>query len=132
MTLLSQHAFKNKTPQQLDLFAEVTSESSGESEVVKIISHHPKAAADTAPIALVTPAADPLIGATVRLPNDLCKCGSDIAVVGTGTGTHRARLQCRSCGRFRGWLSKFTADWIEAVAAKCGGSETTTIKAPKL
>jgi hypothetical protein len=110
MNSLSQRVAENKAPFQLDLFAAPS--------------------APTAPS--IVPSADPLISQSVRLPADPCKCGSENAVIGTGTETHHARLHCRSCGRFRGWLSKFTADSIEAVAAKFGAPETITIKGPKL
>jgi hypothetical protein len=120
MNVLNPHAFKNKTPFQLDLFAAATAEQS---------APEPLTPAAAPPI---VPAADPLIGQAVRLPNDLCKCGSDIAVIRAGKGPHHARLQCRSCGRFRGWVCKFTADWIASVAAKFGAPEIITIKAPYL
>jgi hypothetical protein len=68
---------------------------------------------DAAPIA--APAHDPLAGLAVKLEHDRCKCGGDIAIIGDGKAMHRASLSCRSCGRFRGWLSRHTADWIEAV-----------------
>jgi hypothetical protein len=58
---------------------------------------------------------DPLAGLAVKLERDRCKCGSDTAIIGDGKAMHRASLSCRSCGRFRGWLSRHTADWIEAV-----------------
>jgi hypothetical protein len=61
------------------------------------------------------PAADPLAGLAVKLEHDPCRCGSDTAIIGTGNAIYRATLTCRSCGRPRGWLSRPTADWIEAV-----------------
>ena len=61
------------------------------------------------------PPADPLAGLAVKLEHDRCKCGSDTAIIGTGNAMHRATLTCRSCGRPRGWLSRPSANWIEAV-----------------
>jgi hypothetical protein len=74
---------------------------------------------------------DPLAGLLVKTP-DQCRCGSDVAVIGAGTAMHRASLNCRSCGKHRGWLSKFTADWIEAVARKFGAPEIITLRGPRL
>jgi hypothetical protein len=74
-----------------------------------------------------SPSPDPLVGLLVELP-DTCRCMSTVAVIGTGTQIHRAMLSCRSCGRHRGWLSKFTADWIAHVAAKFGAPEIIKIQ----
>jgi hypothetical protein len=70
---------------------------------------------------------DPLTGRAVELPNDLCKCGSNVAIIDGDR-----HLNCRSCGRRRGWLSKSTADWIAEVAARFGAPEIITIRGPKL
>jgi hypothetical protein len=70
---------------------------------------------------------DPLLGLTVELPDE-CRCASNVAIIGAGTQIHRAALNCRSCGRHRGWLSKFTADWITHVAARFGAPEIIKIK----
>jgi hypothetical protein len=72
------------------------------------------------------PASDPLTGRLVELPNDRCKCGSDVVVIGRDR-----QLHCRSCGRRRGFLSTFTANWIAAVVATAG-ADTITIRGPKL
>jgi hypothetical protein len=72
------------------------------------------------------PATNPLTGRFVELPNDRCKCGSDVAVIGRDR-----QLNCRSCGRRRGFLSAFTANWIAAVVATAG-TDTITIRGPKL
>jgi hypothetical protein len=92
VTSLSQHSPKNKTAQQFDLFEAAPTDD---------------AASIAAPATLA--------GLAVKLERDRCKCGSDTAIIGDGKAMHRASLSCRSCGRFRGWLSRFTADWIEAV-----------------
>jgi hypothetical protein len=59
--------------------------------------------------------ADPLAGLVLKLEHDPCRCGSDTAIIGEGSAMYRATLTCRSCGRHRGWLSRPTANWIEAV-----------------
>jgi hypothetical protein len=160
MNVLNPHAFKNKTPLQLDLFGKTAADLGVSKDTVNRARNSPVSnetypvqkppRARNSPVSNETPetvtgrdgkqypvqrtpkVADPLIGLAVRLPNDLCKCGSDIAVIGTGTAPHYARLQCRSCGRFRGWLSKFTADWIAGVAASFGAPETITLRGPRL
>jgi hypothetical protein len=110
MTEIPQGAPTHKPPrQQLDLFG-------------------PAAPSSTAsPPSLPSPSPDPLIGLLVELP-DACRCASNVAIIGTGTQIHRAMLSCRSCGRHRGWLSKFTADWIEQVAAKFGAPEIIKVQ----
>lgn len=67
-----------------------------------------------------------LTGRAVELPNDRCKCGSNVAII-----DHDRQLNCRSCGRRRGFLSKPTADWIVEVI-KTVGAETITICGPAL
>ena len=118
MNFLNPHAFKSKAPLQLDLFAAAPATPVA-----------PKPNAPAAPS--IVPAAAPLIGMSVRLPNDHCRCGAETAVIRAGTGPHYAQLQC-SCGRFRGWLSKFTANWIASVAAQFGAPEIITLPGPKL
>ena len=98
MTVLDQHPSKNKL-QQLDLFADEA----------------PTERTDDAAPAVAAPTRDPLAGLAVKLEHDRCKCGSDTAIIGAGKAMHHASLTCRSCGRHRGWLSRFTANWIEAV-----------------
>jgi hypothetical protein len=72
------------------------------------------------------PTTDRLTGRAVELPNDRCKCGSNVAII-----DHDRQLSCRSCGRLRGYLSKHTADWITEVI-KTVGTETITIRGPSL
>ena len=59
---------------------------------------------------------DPLTGLSVKLPEP-CRCGSDVARIGD---------------RHRGWLSKFTANWIEDVATKFGAPEIITLRGARL
>jgi hypothetical protein len=94
---------------QLNLFSNPTSPSSAASP------------------SLPAPTLDPLTGLSVELP-DACRCASNVVIIGAGTQIHRAMLRCRSCGRHRGWLSKFTADWIEHVAARFGAPEIIKIQ----
>jgi DNA-directed RNA polymerase subunit RPC12/RpoP len=69
---------------------------------------------------------DRLTGRAVELPNDRCKCGSNVAII-----DRDRHLNCRSCGRPRGYLSKPTADWIIEVI-KTVGAETIAIRGPAL
>jgi hypothetical protein len=71
-------------------------------------------------------AVDPLTGRSVDLENDACKCGSKHAVIDGDLHLH-----CRSCGRPRGFLTVFTAQWISAVIATVG-AESIVIRGPKL
>ena len=74
---------------------------------------------------------DPLVGLVVKLERDRCKCGSDTVII--GAGMHRASLSCRSCGRFRGWLSRHTADLIESVISLHGRRDKPIIvRGPQL
>jgi hypothetical protein len=72
------------------------------------------------------PATVRLAGRSVELPNDPCRCGSRDAIIDGDR-----RLNCRSCGRRRGFLSAFTANWIIEVI-KTVGAETITIRGPAL
>lgn len=123
MTSLSQHSPKNKAARQLDLFAnEVPTERTDNAAPVfrdmGDVTEKPVAAATLA---------DPLAGLVVKLEHDFCRCGSNVAIIGDGKAMHRASLNCRSCGCFRGWLSKFTANWIEAVVNLHGRPDTPII-----
>jgi hypothetical protein len=78
--------------QQLDLFAEVDTSPSS-------------AAAASVPAMLS------LAGIEVQLPK-ICQCGSPLALVGPGAGPHAARLNCRTCNRHRGWLSRASYEFL--------------------
>jgi hypothetical protein len=56
-------------------------------------------------------APDPLLGLSVELPG-VCGCAATTALIGTGTGPHRASLHCASCSRHRGWVTHTTAAFI--------------------
>jgi hypothetical protein len=64
-----------------------------------------------------TPSSSP-IGLAVVPPKRCRSCGSDTAIIGSSAGPHYARLNCRSCGRHRGWLSgetfRFLSDAIDS------------------
>jgi len=97
VSVYHQHAQKNKTTRQ-----------------PQIGNRFRFGVSDVAPV-VAAPADDPLAGLAVKLEHDRCKCGSDTAIIGAGKAMHHTSLTCRSCGRHRGWLSRFTANWIEAV-----------------
>jgi hypothetical protein len=65
-----------------------------------------------------------LLGLHVKLP-DARRCGSDVAVIGEDNV-----LTCRSCRRRCGFLSQFTANWLQQVAAKFGAPEVITLRTP--
>jgi hypothetical protein len=112
VALYHQHAQKNKTAQQPDLFDE---------------------GAPPAPHAIASATTDPLTGLVVELPDDFCRCGSNTAIIGAGVNIHRAALRCRSCHRHRGWLSRRTADWIESIISLHGRPDKpVVIRGPRL
>jgi hypothetical protein len=58
---------------------------------------------------------------------------SDTAIIGDGRAMHRASLTCRGCGRHRGWLTTFTANWIESVISLHGRPDKPIIvRVPQL
>jgi hypothetical protein len=72
------------------------------------------------------PAADPLIGLTLTLPDSCSKCGAGETLVGPGSGPHLASLRCAVCEIFRGWVGHRThAFLLETV--KQFGRPTTPI-----
>jgi hypothetical protein len=72
------------------------------------------------------PAAVRLTGRYVELANDPCRCGSRDAIIDGDR-----QLNCRSCGRRRGFLSAFTADRIIEII-KTVGADSIAIRGPKL
>ena len=126
MTSLSQHSPKNKT-RQLDLFAD---EAPPEHAVTQIGNCF-RFGSDVAPV-VAAPADDPLASLAVQFEHDFCRCGSNVATIGGGRAMHRASLTCRSCNRFRGWLSRHTANWIESVISLHGRPDKPIIlRGPK-
>ena len=87
---------------------------------------------DDTPAAVTAATADPLAGLMVQFERGFCRCGSNVATIGDGTAMHRACLNCRSCGRSRGWLSWHTANWIESVISLHGQPDKPIIlRGPK-
>jgi hypothetical protein len=64
---------------------------------------------------------------SVKMP-DVCRCGTNTAIIHPGAGPHEASLRCQSCDRFRGWLSKSTADWIARIAKMFGAPDIITLR----
>ena len=54
-------------------------------------------------------------------------CCRNVCVINEGKPPHAGRLQCADCDRFRGWLSKSTAQWIEHVVTRFGAPTTPII-----
>jgi hypothetical protein len=69
-----------------------------------------------------------LVGQKVRMRTN-CNCGADTAVIGASEGKYYATLTC-SCGRSRGYLTEFTGQWIEAIAAKFGAPAAIVLRQP--
>jgi hypothetical protein len=60
----------------------------------------------------------PLIGVTVLLERAVDRnkpCCRSVATITPGAGPHPAGLVCADCGRFRGWMSKPTAQRLNEV-----------------
>jgi hypothetical protein len=69
---------------------------------------------------VVTPESrGPLAGLAVRLP-DVCRCGSDVAKIGSPVGPHLAELYCAHCERHRGWLPRVAHEFLAEVVNKFG------------
>jgi hypothetical protein len=76
------------------------------------------------------PASGSLAGLKVKLdrPADHDKpCCNNVCIIKAGKGPHAGALHCAGCGRFRGWLSKSTAAWIESVIARFGAPVTPIV-----
>ena len=73
---------------------------------------------------------DPLVGLKVRMPSR-CRCSTDAARIGPGTVTHRGSIRCSRCDTHRAWLSKDTAQWVQAVANKFGAPPLITLRTPR-
>jgi hypothetical protein len=67
------------------------------------------------------------MGLAVRLPTD-CACGANTAVIGADAGGRFAAALTCSCGKHRGYLTEFTASFVEAVAKRFGAPETITLR----
>jgi hypothetical protein len=63
--------------------------------------------------------ADAIIGIEVQLPHH-CECGHGLFHIGPGRGAHRASLRCTRCGRYCGWLSSESANFLTTVVARFG------------
>jgi hypothetical protein len=71
-----------------------------------------------------------ILGLKVRLDRPIDHdrpCCRNLAVIGDGKPPHAHALACADCGRFRGWLSKPTAQWIEHVVTRFGAPTTPII-----
>jgi len=77
-----------------------------------------------------TAASDLLLGLPVQLP-DLCYCGSTLATIEAGVGSHRAGLRC-ACGRHRGWLATAAHKFLTETVRRFGRpTEPIQIRVPK-
>jgi hypothetical protein len=67
-----------------------------------------------------SPSTDPIVGLSARMPLPCRQCGSISAVIeSTGRPMHHGSLRC-GCGRFRGWVSKQTYDFVTAAIKQFG------------
>jgi hypothetical protein len=71
-----------------------------------------------------------IIGFKIKLDRPVDRerpCCRNVCIIGPGKGPHADALQCADCGQHRGWLSKFTAQWIEQVASRFGAPTTPIV-----
>jgi hypothetical protein len=76
------------------------------------------------------PASGSLVGLRVKLDRPIDRdrpCCSNVCIIKAGGGPHAGALHCAVCGRFRGWLSKSTAAWIESVVTRFGAPSTPIV-----
>jgi hypothetical protein len=62
-------------------------------------------------------------GLAVKLP-DSCRCGSDIARIGSPAGPHLAELRCTMCQQHRGWLPRAAHQFLTETINKFGRPDT--------
>jgi hypothetical protein len=74
---------------------------------------------DTAPPA---EASDLLIGLEVKLP-DKCRYERAVALIGPGSGPHKAALRC-GCGKHRGWVSNASFAFLQKIVETFGRPTT--------
>jgi hypothetical protein len=70
---------------------------------------------------------EPLKRLEVRLDRDIDRinrCCENRAIIHPGKGPHQGQLRCARCDKFRGWLSKATADWLLTVIERFGQPAT--------
>jgi hypothetical protein len=68
----------------------------------------------------IMPAADPLAGLLVQLPDRCAACDAQIAKVGKGAGPHKASLTCIDCNAHRGWMSSHAHGVLVSITEKFG------------
>jgi hypothetical protein len=72
------------------------------------------------------PAADPsdlLLGLEVKLPDKCPSCEGAVALIGTGSGPHKAALRC-GCGKHRGWVSNVSYAFLQKIVETFGRPTT--------
>jgi hypothetical protein len=72
----------------------------------------------------------PIAGLTVSLPGQ-CRCGCRLGVIGSSSGLHEHRIDCKQCGNWRQWLGKTESDFIRAISEKFGAPPTPIIIRPR-
>jgi hypothetical protein len=71
--------------------------------------------------------ADPLEDLQVQLPDACPGCNNPIALIGRGSGPHRASLHCDRCGGHRGWIAHQTYDFLITITKKFGRPHTPIV-----
>jgi hypothetical protein len=73
-----------------------------------------------------TPPSSPLIGQHVRLSRT-CRCGSNVATIGSSAGPHAARLRCSECGIHRGWMGSREVAFVTKIVSTFGCPATPIV-----
>ena len=71
-----------------------------------------------------------ITGLKVRMDRPIDRdrpCCRNICIIGAAKGPHAGALHCADCGQHRGWLSKYSADWIAHVATRFGAPNTPIV-----
>ena len=77
-----------------------------------------------------SPTPDGIVGLKVKLDRPVDRdqpCCNNVCIIDAGKGPHAGAFYCADCGQHRGWLSKFTAQWIEHVVTRFGAPTTPII-----
>jgi hypothetical protein len=64
----------------------------------------------------------PIVGLVVDL-QDACACGTNLAVIGAGSGPHLASLRCQACDHHRGWVSRQSYNFLTKTTEQFGRTD---------
>ena len=68
-----------------------------------------------------------VVGLSIVLPRPCRACGETMAVIGSSRGPHHAELNCLSCGRHSGWLSRESFNFVCTIIDNFGRPESAIV-----